>query len=84
MTEELNSRLKQLFHDVDDILSDVTTLVKDAAIDVLNFKSEAALDVQAFTDAKLRLNKLEMLYIKLKLTKEEYEEYYKSPFKASR
>lgn len=83
MTTEFNDRLEQLFHDVDELLSDVGNQVKDTALEVLDFKSHTALDVEAFTSAKQRLNKLEMLYIKLKITKEEYEEYYKSPFKAS-
>lgn len=83
MTTEFNDRLEQLFHDVDELLSDVGNQVKDVALEVLDFKTHAFLNVEAFTEAKQRLNKLEMIYVKLKVTKEEYEEYYNSPYKVS-
>lgn len=83
MTTEFNDRLEQLFHDVDELLSDVGNQVKDTALEVLDFKTHAFLNVEAFTEAKQRLNKLEMIYVKLKVTKEEYEEYYNSPYKVS-
>ena len=83
MTTEFNDRLEQLFHDVDELLSDVGNQVKDVALEVLDFKTHAFLNVEAFTEAKQRLNKLEIIYVKLKVTKEEYEEYYNSPYKVS-
>ena len=83
MTTEFNDRLEQLFHDVDELLGDVGNQVKDVALEVLDFKTHAFLNVEAFTEAKQRLNKLEMIYVKLKVTKEEYEEYYNSPYKVS-
>lgn len=78
MTQDFQDRLNQLFLDADDLLSDVTNLVKDASIEVLDYSLAAMLDVQAYTEAKKRLKELERLYLKLNITKDEYQEYYKS------
>lgn len=83
MITGFEDRLEQLFLDIDDLLSDISQQVKEASLEVLDFKTHAALIVPAYTEAKQKLNELEKLYIKLKITKEEYEEYYKSPTKDS-
>jgi len=74
--KEFEDRLQQVFLDVDDILSDVTRRVQEASIEVLDYSSHTFLCVPAYTEAKANLKNLERLYLKLKMTKEEYEEYY--------
>lgn len=76
--EEIEERLGQLFLEVDDLFSDVTNQVQASYMEVLDYKSHSFLACDAYIAAKQRLNKLEVLYTKLKMTKEEYQEYYKS------
>lgn len=73
MTPELNARVGMLVSEIESLLSDVTQQAQDAYLEVLKFKTHAALDVQAYTDAQNRLREIEKLFIKLTITKEEYD-----------